>query len=423
MSAAPPVFCGHRGSRLGRVAVLLGTPVLWLLALVPLPILRGEPNPQVAPPPMGWNSWNWHGKKDISEAIVRETIDAMVAQGLRDAGYVYVVVDGGWRDTQLGPNGELRSHPVRFPHGMKALADYAHARGLKFGLHTVPGTHDCGGDPVGGLGHEEVQLRQFVEWGLDFIKLDVCRLEGGWDEAKIHAVYSKWSGLLARCGRDMVFSISAYKFREWYPGMCRMARTTRDIRARSNSPAAAFDGPVQPGQFPNVMAVAETNNASASRAGQGYWNDPDMLVTGDQGLTPEEQKAHFALWCVMTAPLMLGNDPRVMKATEKEIVLNPECIAVDQDPTEQGRRIKTDGDTEIWLKKLADGRLAVVLLNRNATTAKSIAFGPDDGAPPGNWRVRDLFARRDLGTLETVLSEPTPARACRFLLLSRQTSP
>src|SRR5690242_19416447 len=123
-------------------------------------------------PPMGWNSWNWFGKDQINEKIVREVIDAIVKNGLRDAGYKYVVVDGGWRDTVLGPNGELRADPHKFPHGIKALADYAHSKGLKFGLHTVPGTWDCGGDKVGGYGHEKVQIQQFVNWGIDFIKLD-----------------------------------------------------------------------------------------------------------------------------------------------------------------------------------------------------------------------------------------------------------
>jgi len=124
-------------------------------------------------PPMGWNSWNWFGKQAINEQIVRGVIDAMATNGLRDAGYDYVVVDGGWRANHLGTNGELLTDPVKFPHGMKSLADYAHAKGFKFGVHTVPGTLDCGGDPVGGYGHEAVQVRQFVNWGLDFIKLAI----------------------------------------------------------------------------------------------------------------------------------------------------------------------------------------------------------------------------------------------------------
>ena len=126
-------------------------------------------------PPMGWNSWNWFGKEAINEKLIREVIDAMAANGLKDAGYKYVVIDGGWRDTKLGPKGELLVHPERFPGGMKALADYAHSKGLKFGLHTTPGSHDCGQDKVGGWGHEEVHVKQMADWGVDFIKLDKCR--------------------------------------------------------------------------------------------------------------------------------------------------------------------------------------------------------------------------------------------------------
>jgi alpha-galactosidase len=155
---------------------------------------HARPSPHLAPtPPMGWNSWNWHGKKDISEKVVEETIDAMVSQGLRDAGYLYVVVDGGWRDTTLGPDGGLRAHPTRFPGGMKRLADYAHARGLKFGLHTAPGTHDCGGDAVGGFGREAIHLKQFVDWGLDLVKVDKCKYEPG-DVCKVGRFdVAKWT--------------------------------------------------------------------------------------------------------------------------------------------------------------------------------------------------------------------------------------
>lgn len=174
--------------------------------------------------------------------------------GLRDAGYIYVVVDGGWRATKLGPRGELLEHPTKFPGGMKALADYAHARGMKFGVHIVPGTHDCGGDPVGALGQEEVQMKQLVDWGLDFIKIDRCRnlgsgltTDNGWSEELVKSVYTKWSNLITQCGRDMVFSISAYRYRYWYPETCHMARTTYDITARVNG-GAVFDFSLEEGE-------------------------------------------------------------------------------------------------------------------------------------------------------------------------------
>jgi alpha-galactosidase len=382
--------------------------------------LHGRPYPDLAAsPPMGWNSWNWHGKKDISEKVVEETIDAMVAQGLRDAGYVYVVVDGGWRDTKLGPRGELLAHPTRFPRGMKRLADYAHARGLKFGLHTTPGTHDCGGDAVGGFGREDVHLKQFVEWGLDFVKVDKCKYEPGWTEDKVRTTYAKWADLISRSRRPMIFSISAYEYRDWYPGICHMARTTYDIRSRIHEGGAGFDDVQARTNHLSVMAIAEQNNACASFAGKGYWNDPDMLVTGNQGLTQEEQKAHFALWCVMSSPLMLGNDPRVMTPEEKEIVLNRECIAVNQDPTGQGRRVRVEGSAEIWVKQLSGNRAAVLLLNRDATQTKPITFRAADAGRSGKWKARDLYAKQDLGTFESSLTKATPPHAGWFLLISK----
>jgi alpha-galactosidase len=368
-------------------------------------------------PPMGWNSWNWFGKQAINEQIVRDVIDAMVAQGLRDAGYTYVVVDGGWRDTKLGPNGELLPHPVKFPGGVKRLADQAHANGLKFGLHTVPGTADCGGDPVGGFGHEDVQLQQFVEWGLDFVKLDKCNYAPGWTEDLVQTVYTQWRDRLAGCGRDITFSISAYVYRDWYPTVCNMARTTGDIAAKTNG-GAVFDG-----VDGAVMAVAEINNQSAAYAGNSYWNDPDMMVTGNQGLTQEEQKAHFALWCVMSSPLMLGNDPRAMTQDEKDIVLNREAIAINQDPTEQGRRIKTDGDVEIWAKKLRGNRRALLLLNRNATAAKAVTVAWPDVGLAGKVQVKDVFGGTEVGVLESALTKETPPHAGWFLLLSSPSTP
>lgn len=386
-----------------------------------LPVQARPPTELAPTPPMGWNSWNWHGKKDINEVIVRETIDAMVSSGLRDAGYKYVVVDGGWRDVQLGPGGELYSHPVRFPGGMKALADYAHARGLKFGVHTTPGTHDCGGDLVGGFGHEEVHVKQFVEWGLDFVKLDKCKFQPGWTEEQVKAVYSKWSDLLAHSGRDMVYSVSAYVYRDWYPDKCHMARTTKDIRSRIHNGGAAFDDTNKPHEgyrFLSVMEIADENNESAAFAGHGYWNDPDMLVTGEQGLTPEEQKAHFALWCIMSSPLMLGCDPRVMTQAEKNIVLNREAIAINQDPTGQGRRVRQEDGTEVWTKKLSGNRLAVLLLNRGTTGTKPITFQQSDGGPTGKWSVRDVFGQQDLGVFESAIAKPTPPHGCWLLIVS-----
>lgn len=375
---------------------------------------------------MGWNSWNWHGKQAINESIVVQTIDAMVSTGLRDAGYTYVVVDGGWRDTHTGPNGELLVHPTKFPRGMKYLADYAHARGLKFGLHTVPGTHDCGGDAVGGFGREELHIRQFVEWGIDFVKLDKCRLQAGWNETTLKAVYTRWSQLLSSCGRPIMFSISAYKFRNWYPEISHMARTTPDIWARvaggamfDTRPPDADKPTRKPAGLLSVMEVTEMNNAAAASAGNGYWNDPDMMVTGAQGLTADEQATHFALWCIMSSPLFLGNDPCHMDEAEKRLILNRECIAVNQDPTEQGRRIRTDGSIETWVKRLQGGKLAVLLLNRDSAAAQSATLRAEDVGAWGAFQARDLFAREDIRTVDAAITKVLPPHGSAFFVVTR----
>lgn len=369
-------------------------------------------------PPMGWNSWNWFGKKDINEKIVREVIDAMVSTGLRDAGYNYVVVDGGWRDTKLGPNGELSSHPVRFPGGMKALSDYAHSKGLKFGLHTVPGTHDCGGDQVGGYGHEEVHLKQFIDWGLDFIKLDRCQFSGGWNEYLLKKTYLKWTDLLEKSGKNIIFNISAYQFRDWNPDACNMSRTTPDIMAKVNG-GALFDSIPERGVFWSVMHIAEENNKYAKYARPGYWNDAEMLVTGNQGLTPEEQKIHFALWGIMSSPLFLGSDPRNMPEYEKKILLNREAILVNQDPTEQGTQLKVVGDTEIWTKKLKNGDVAILFFNKSHSGTENIKLDLKDIGIMQKVSARDIYEKKNLGQYSKSIKKSVKPRTCLYMIIKK----
>ncbi len=376
-------------------------------------------------PPMGWNSWNWFGKNKINEEVVREVIDAMVNEGLKDAGYNYVVVDGGWRGAALGPNGQLLSNPQKFPHGMKALADYAHSKGLKFGLHTVPGTEDCTGGHVGGYGHEEVQLQQFISWGIDFIKLDLCRFEGGWDESLVKQVYTKWSNLIKQSGAQILLSISAYQFRDWYRGIGQMARISEDISTTAGGMSgcnAVFDDTIPAAKnkwnLLTVMQIADENNKWAKYAGAGYWNDPDMLVTGNQGLTNEEQKAHFALWCIMSAPLMLGNDPRNMTQDEKNIILNKDCIMIDQDTTEQGKRIKVENNTEIWAKKMQNNMVAVLLLNRDKTDSRNIVLNFDDIGITKKVSIKDVYASKKLGTFSKTFFKTIAPQSGLLILLT-----
>jgi alpha-galactosidase len=152
-------------------------------------------------PPMGWSSWNHFGKGGFSETTIYEIIDAIVSSGMRDAGYTYVVVSGGWRDNHLAPDGKLLPHPTRFPNGIKPLADYAHANGLKIGIHTCPGETDCGWDPVGGIGREALHVSQFVEWEVDYVMLDNCYMDWKIMEEK----FKLWRDLFAASGRDILY--------------------------------------------------------------------------------------------------------------------------------------------------------------------------------------------------------------------------
>jgi len=378
-------------------------------------------------PPMGWNSWNWFGKHTVNEKIIVEVIDAIVESGLRDAGYEFVVIDGGWRDTKLGPNRELLPHPGKFPNGVEWLADYAHSKGLKFGLHTVPGTHDCIGDPVGGFGNEETHIRQLLDWGVDFVKLDKCRLTGGWSDQALSETYLKWGRLLREMSdRPVVLSISAYEWNDWSPEAGNMARTTEDICAKvagMSGCQAVFDDPIPENinrwGMLNIMQIAEVNNEWAESAGSGFWNDPDMLVTGDHGLNNDEQKSHFALWCIMSAPLMLGNDPRNMVPEELAIISNQKAIAINQDPTEQGRRLLSEGNTEVWAKQLVGGDVAILLLNRNKHQQKTVSLDLEDVGITSEVGVEDVFANKQLGTASGKITYAVGPRASLFLKLTR----
>lgn len=401
--------------------------LLFILLALALNVLSQNKKLLAPTPPMGWNSWNWFGKPEINEQNMRECIDAIVDQGLLAAGYKYFVIDGGWRDTKLGPNGELLAHPGKFPHGMKAMADYAHAKGLKFGLHTVPGTHDCGGDPVGGYNREEIHVKQFVDWGLDFVKVDLCKqtedpcstcekIKNGWSEENIKSTYAKWSKLLNSCGRDILFSISAYRFRDWYPEYCNMARSTQDIKSRI-SKGAIFNSPARENKgLLTVMAISEFNNLSAKAAGNGFWNDPDMLVTGEQGLTIDEQKTHFALWCIMSSPLFLGNDPRKMTGEEKEIIMSKMAIAINQDSTEQGKRVKKDGDIEIWIKQLKNGQKSILVLNLNNTDIKDYELNIAElGINKKGKTITDVYSGAKISPKKGVISLKMNPHACVFM--------
>ncbi len=384
-------------------------------------------------PPMGWNSWNWWGKQNINENVVKQTIDAMIEKGIAEAGYNYVIVDGGWRESYLGPKGELLVHKKRFPSGIKALADYAHSKGMKFGLHTVPGSHDCGGDRVGSWGVEKVHVQQMVDWGVDFVKLDKCyfwfgnspkvpkrmdlRNQGWLIGDNVKTAYKRWHDLIDQSGHSIVLSASAYEFFDFYPELTQMGRTTLDITAKSNG-GAYFDK--KPKYHVNVMDIAEQNSRYAKYAGNGYWNDPDMLITGGQGLTFEQEKVHFALWSIMTSPLFIGSDPISMGPKELALITNKLAIEINQDPNEQGTRIRHVGKKEIWAKRLSNGNVALLLLNRSDKESMDIGFSLEEIGLTPNQPFVDVFNNEHQGVVRNSFSQKVDPSSGVFLLIGKR---
>ncbi len=341
-------------------------------------------------PPMGWNSWNHFGC-DVSAQLIRETADAMAANGLRDAGYQYVVIDDCWQVAR-DARGRLVADSVRFPGGMKPLADYVHARGLKFGIYTDAGRRTCQGRP-GTYGSEDLDARTFAEWGVDYVKEDWCYAEG----LDAPTQYAKFRDALAKAGRPIVFSICEWGSAapwEWGPATGNLWRTTGDIEDTWNS----------------MLALLDISGQHASAARPGAWNDPDMLEVGNGGMTDDEYRAHFSLWAIMAAPLMAGNDVRALSPATRDILVNREVIAVDQDSLGvQGTLVsERTPELQVWMKPLKDGGRAVVLLNRSALqTVISASWWRLRMSGPA--RVRDLWAHADLGAFTGRFSATVPA--------------
>jgi alpha-galactosidase len=336
-------------------------------------------------PPMGWNSWNKFGC-NVNEGIVRRVADAMVSSGMRDAGYLYVVIDDCWH----GPRdaaGNITADPERFPAGMRALADYVHARGLKFGIYSDAGRTTCGGRP-GSQGHEYQDALTYAAWGVDYLKYDWCAT----GTRNAEEAYALMADALRATGRDIVFSICEWGNNQpwlWAANIGNLWRTTGDIYDH-------WDG-VDRWQH-GVMNIVDSNESLWPFAGPGHWNDPDMLEIGNGGMTDTEYRSHFSLWAMMAAPLIAGNDIAAMTPATRDILTNREVIAVDQDRLGvQGRRVWREGGREIWVKPLAGGGRALLLLNRGDAPAEIAASWAQLDWPPAlRARVRDLWEHRDL---------------------------
>lgn len=312
-------------------------------------------------PPMGWNTWNKFSC-DVSEKLIRETADAMVSSGMRDAGYTYIVIDDCWHG-QRDSLGFIHPDPDRFPAGMKALADYIHSKGLKFGIYSDTGWKTCGGRP-GSRGREYQDAMTYASWGVDYLKYDWCNTEG----LNAEGAYLTMRDALFEAGRPIVFSICEWgnnKPWEWAKDIGHLWRTTGDIYA-------CWDCEYDHGTWSSwgVMNILDMQDGLRKYAGPGHWNDPDMMEVGN-GMTENEDRAHFSMWAMLSAPLMAGNDLVNMSEATKKILTNKDVIAINQDSLGiQGFKYFTKDSLEIWFKPLSEDNWAVAFLNRKNSSQK-----------------------------------------------------
>jgi alpha-galactosidase len=310
-------------------------------------------------PPMGWNSWNHYGC-NIDEKLIHQTADAMVASGLRDAGYAYVTLDDCWHG-ERDEAGNIQPDPVRFPSGMKALGDYLHQRGLKFGIYSDAGAKTCGGRP-GSQGHEFQDAAQYARWGVDYLKYDWCNTGSGAAQRNPREAYATMSRAIAAAGRPMVLSICEWGENQpwlWGKESGHLWRTTGDI-------TNCWDCVVHHGNWKSsgILPILDQQMDIRGHSGPGGWNDPDMMEVGNLA-TDKENRSHFAMWAMLSAPLIMGTDVPDLREEVRKILTNPRIIAIDQDPLGiAALRWLTMPGLEVWAKPLTHGEWAIAALNR-----------------------------------------------------------
>ncbi len=346
-------------------------------------------------PPMGWNTWNTF-ECNINETLVKQTTDLMVSSGMRDRGYTYVNLDDCWMTRSRDADGNLVADPAKFPGGLKALGDYIHARGMKFGIYEDAGTMTCQGYP-GSLGHEQADANRFASWGVDYLKYDNCHNDSSTQQDYVRR-YSAMRDALQAAGRPITYSICEWGYFDpatWAADVGNLWRTTGDITNNWGS----------------VDSIYHQNVGLASAAKPGAWNDPDMLEVGD-GMDFQEDRAHFTLWAAMAAPLIAGADLRSASVATFSTYLNGDVIAVDQDPLgKQATRIATGGGLDVLAKPLQNGDVAVVLLNENSTTNTVSTTAAAAGLPAASsYRLTNLWSK-ELTTSTGAISASVPSHS------------
>ena len=330
--------------------------LLTILLLLLLPVIgRAQTRESLSlTPQMGWSSWN-NFQGNINEDIIKSIADAMVASGLKDAGYTYINIDDCWHGKR-DADGFIQADPKHFPHGIKALADYVHSRGLKLGIYSDAGSETCAGRP-GSLGHEYQDALQYARWGIDYLKYDWCNTTN----VNAQGAYQLMRDALQAAGRPIFFSMCEWGDNHpwrWAKGIGDSWRIGPDIWCSFDS-TRVFPTYIQC----SVIDCINRNDSLRSYAGPGHWNDPDMLEVGN-GLSANQDRAHFTMWCMMASPLILGNDVRNMSDETKAILTNRDLIAIDQDKLGvQGLRFLIREGLEYWFKPLSNGDWAMTIFN------------------------------------------------------------
>lgn len=367
-------------------------------------------------PPMGWNTWNTFGEK-INEKLVRDTADILVSSGLRDAGYEYVVIDDCWSRKVRDEKGRLVPDPEKFPSGMKALADYIHSKGLKFGMYSCCGTLTCAGYP-GSYDHEYVDAATFAEWGVDYLKYDFC-YHTGTLEGKYF--YRRMGAALANCGREILFSACSWgmeETQEWVKTTgAHIWRSTHDIQ---NS-------------WSSIKSITQQQARLLPYNARGCFNDMDMLIVGmgsesnidsffgTNGCTLRDHKTHFTIWSMFASPLMIGCDIRNLSREAKAILTNREVIGIDQDAAcNQPYRLTLDrgpDDMLVYAKLLENGDFAVGVFNMSDRECRFV-FGIDEMGVPFNsgkkLTVRELWSGEESDLPNETFNVSVEEHGCRL---------
>ena len=357
-------------------------------------------------PPMGWNSWNTFAC-NINEQLVKDVADKFIEYGLKDAGYEYIVIDDGWMEMERDENYNLVPDHKKFPNGMKSVADYVHSKGLKFGIYNCAGSLTCGGYP-GTRGFEYQDAKLYASWGVDFIKYDWCSTQN----LNAKGAYETMRDAIHKAGRPMIFSICEWGDNQpwlWAEDIGHMWRISGDI-------VNCWDCELSHGNWSawGLWPIIRMRQNIRQYNGPGHWNDLDMMEVGN-GFTAAEDRVHFTMWCILSSPLVLGNDVRSMNKETRDLLTNKEVIAINQDSLGvQGFRFMNENDIEIWVKALANDEWAIAFVNmRNAENTINYDWAKHPimdalvnrtlNIGKRTYKVRDLLKHKDLGTTSTPL--------------------